>query len=335
MKINLFRLKTRLCSIVVFIALFVLTFGIVPPAHAAALTAMKDTLTREHISTVSNHTIVFTTPSGIASGNSIVLTFPAGFNIASVVMADVTVQAVAVTSATPSGQVLTIGCGGSNVVSAAGTATIAINNTKITNPASAGSYIVSISTTLGDTGSFAIPISTDDQVVVGTTVGPYISFALTTTSVTLTTAGGGGANFNSTAYNRGVANTLAASTNSATGYSISYNGATLTSGSYTISAIGATKAASSIGNEQFGINLVSNTIPTTGANESGGNGNPAVQYDTQNQYAFVAGTTTPLASASGTTSDTTYTVTYIANVNQTTEPAAYSTTITYICTGNF
>jgi hypothetical protein len=79
-----------------------------------------------------------------------------------------------------------------------------------------------------------------------------------------------------------------------------------------------------------------NTTPSTGADKSGsGSGAASSDYATANQYRFVANTATTLASASVPTLQNVYTVTYIANVTQITEAAAYTTTITYICTGNF
>ncbi len=96
------------------------------------------------------------------------------------------------------------------------------------------------------------------------------------------------------------------------------------------------KTTSSTGTEQFGINLKDNTTPNTGAEPSGsGSGAPAADYNTVDQFKFVADTTTTLASASDSTASNTFTVTYIVNASQTTEAGAYSTTITYIATGNF
>ena len=304
-------------------------------AHAAALSGISDTLTRIKKSQTANHTLSFTTPTGIANTDTVTLTFAAEFNIASVVGGDVTIEGAAVTSATVLGQVLTITAGAGNVVAAAGTADIVISNNHITNPAAAGTYVVSIAGSFGDTGSFAIVILDDDQVVVGATIDPYLTFTLTTNSVTLTKSGGGNPSWTSTGYNQGAANTLLAATNGATGYTITYNGATLTAGGRTIDAMAA-KAVSSTGAEQFGINLKDNATPNTGTEPSGsGSGAPTADYNTADQYKFVASTTTDLASAAAATASNTFTVSYIANVAAVTEAAAYSTTITYICTGHF
>ena len=169
--------------------------------------------------------------------------------------------------------------------------------------------------------------------VVSTTIDPTLTFTITTNTVTLTKTGGGNPDSSNTGYNEGAANTLAASTNGDGGYTITYNGATLT-GANTIDAM-ATKAASSTGTEQFGINLKDNATPNTGADPSGGTGAPAADYNTADQFRYITGTTTDLASASAPSDTTTFTVTYIVNVAGTTEAEVYSTTITYICTGNF
>lgn len=316
----------------VYLMLAILIFSAYPQViKAASLTAVSDVLTRLKTSETSNHAIQFTTPTGIANTDTIELTF-AGFNIASVVTGDVTIEGAAVTSAVPAGQVLTITAGVANIVAPGGIAHIVISNNHITNPV-AGTYTISIAGSFGDTGALAIAIITDDQVVVSTTIDPYISFAITQNSVTLTKNGGGNPDWNNTGYNNGAANTLAAATNGLSGYSISYNGATLSFGGNTIDAMAA-QAASTTGIEQFGINLKQNTIPATGA-EPVGSGTPSPGYDTANQYKYIVGTPTTLASTGGVSAVTTYTVTYIANVAPETQYGVYNTTITYICTANY
>lgn len=121
---------------------------------------------------------------------------------------------------------------------------------------------------------------------------------------------------------------IEAGTNASSGYVLQYNGATLTDSgiSQTITAIGGTAAASSTGNEQFGFNA---------GTYSGGSGAPGSQYDNTSEYAFVAGSATTFASASGPTATTTYTLTYGANISTGTEAGSYSTTVTYICTATF
>ena len=110
-----------------------INFIFVPPTMAANLTGISDTMSRLLVGTSANHMIQFVTPTGIANGDLVTLTFQSDFNIASIVAGDITLEGAAVTAATPSGQTLTITAGASNVVAAAGTADIAIINNGLMN----------------------------------------------------------------------------------------------------------------------------------------------------------------------------------------------------------
>jgi len=118
---------------------------------------------------------------------------------------------------------------------------------------------------------------------------------------------------------------MVAGTNAASGYSISVQGATLTSGSNTIDPL-LSNTASSPGTEQFGLRI----------NASGGSGLVSVPYAASG-YAYTATSSTPavVAISSTPSSDTTYSVRYIANIASSTEAGSYSTSHTYIATGNF
>ena len=72
-----------------------------------------------------------------------------------------------------------------------------------------------------------------------------------------------------------------------------------------------------------------------GANPSGTApiGSAAGSYGTVNQFAYQSGNT--VASASGDTSTTVFTVSYLANVSTGTEGGNYTTTLTYTATANF
>lgn len=127
------------------------------------------------------------------------------------------------------------------------------------------------------------------------------------------------------------AHTLTASTNATNGYIITVNGTTLTSGGDTITAIGAsaTDVTSGTGTEQFGIRLTT----------SGGNGTVSAPYNgASNMYALDT-TAFPDVVASDSDGDdvaNTYSVFYAANIAVNTEAHTdYSSTLTYIATGNF
>lgn len=330
-------------------------------ARAANLTALSDTLSTDKASTVSNHTIKFTTPTGAGDvTDTITITFPSGFAIGSVNYTDIDLSHGASTgyeteetlAASADGTSWGASFGGGQTLTLthptnAANGDIASNDKviveigtnasggdqQIANPGS-GTHVIAVAGAFGDTGQIAVAIVADDQVIVSVTVDPYISLTLVQNSVTLTKSGGGNPDYQNTGFNNGTANTLAVNTNATSGYTLTYNGATLASGANTINAM-ATKAASSTGTEQFGLNLKDNATPNTGAEPSGGSGAPASDYNTADQFRYIANATTTLASASGATTATTYTVSYIVNVGQTTESGAYSTTITYIATGNF
>lgn len=126
---------------------------------------------------------------------------------------------------------------------------------------------------------------------------------------------------------------MSAATNANSGYAITVNGVTLTSGANTITAL-ASQTASTQGNSQFGINLKANATPSVGSEVSGsGSGTASANYGTADQFRFVTGDT--VASASGPTNSNTYTVSYIANISGSTKPGSYATDLTYIATATF
>lgn len=151
-------------------------------------------------------------------------------------------------------------------------------------------------------------------------------------------------------------------TNAANGASIRAKGTTLTSGANTITGIGATAAASSVGTEQFGFCNYRDTgggsatltpsAPYNHANCSsttqGLNGASTAQFafDTTTACGASAGTATfgegnlgclygdPIATK--TAGDfSTGIVAFIGNISLTTEPGIYTTTMTFIATGNY
>lgn len=320
-----------------FLLAFLVVIILTQIVSAAALTGMKDTQTRLKKSTAANHTIQFTTPTGIAIGNTVTLTFGSDFSIASVVTADVTLEGAAVTSAVPVGQVLTITAGAGNVVAAAGTADIVITNNHITNPTTADSYTIAIAGTFGDTGSLAVAIANEDQVTISATVGSYLTFDVTDSTVTLKALGRSTLDPLLAGFDVDDPATPAqmiASTNNSSGYSITVSGGTLDDGAgHTITAIGGTAAASTPGTAQFGLNLKNNTTPDTGTEVSGGSGAAAGQYAIADSFAFATGNT--VASCASASATTTFTMAYIANIPATQAAGSYTATHTYICTATF
>ena len=131
--------------------------------------------------------------------------------------------------------------------------------------------------------------------------------------------------------------TMNVATNAASGMAVTVSGATLTSGANTITACAACTDAGGAGQgtKQFGINLVANTSPTVGAAASGTPtiGVAATNYNTANSFRFVTGET--IASSTGAINDTTFTISYIANISNVTAAGSYTTTLTYVATATF
>ena len=98
--------------------------------------------------------------------------------------------------------------------------------------------------------------------------------------------------------------------------------------------------ASAVGTEQFGINLVANTSPTTfGANPSYipdstfSFGQVAGGYSTPNLYAYNKGDTVAFSTASS--SATSYTISYIFNISNVTPGGTYTMEHVLVATGTY
>lgn len=124
------------------------------------------------------------------------------------------------------------------------------------------------------------------------------------------------------------------------GYIVKHYGATLTNENGDIIDAMASTGASVQGTEQFGFNLVANTAPTTfGADPqqvpdpSFSFGDVAANYDTTNQFRFVSGET--IASSPTSTGQTTYTISYIANVGGITGAGLYQMTHSIVATATY
>lgn len=209
---------------------------------------------------------------------------------------------------------------------------ITANFASVTNPSAANdvffmritTYSDDAWTTAIDTG--VVATATAGQITVTASVGETLTFTLATATVALGT-------ITTTTTGAGVS-TMTLATNAPSGYSVAYNGTTLTSGENTIAAMAS--GGSDQGTAQFGINLKANATPIIGADTSGsGTGAPTADYNTADTFKFVASTTTPIATASLPTLSNVFTTSYIANVSAVTKSGAYSTAIMYIATANF
>lgn len=127
---------------------------------------------------------------------------------------------------------------------------------------------------------------------------------------------------------------MQARTNAFFGYSIYATGTTFTSGVRSVPAL-PTPTESFVGVGQFGINLADNSVPDIGAGPTGQGTNAVISpaYSTSNKFLFNDGDV--LVTSSGVTRTRKFTASYILNVPANQAPGVYSTTITYVCTGNF
>lgn len=164
-----------------------------------------------------------------------------------------------------------------------------------------------------------------------TTDDPMLEFSVSTTNVTL-------GSLLSSLTRTGTA-TFSVRNYTSSGYVVQAVGAPPSSGSHAL-AVMATPAASVAGTEQFGMNLVANTSPETfGANPvqvpSGdfSYGTAANGYDTANVFKYASGDV--IARANESSGRTEYTISYIANISNTTPGGSYVGTQTLVCTGTY
>lgn len=214
----------------------------------------------------------------------------------------------------------------------------------VTNPDTTNeSFFVRIVTYTGDDFTSAldsgvVAASTAQDISLSATVDESITFCTGTSGITNSSCSGAtGSSIDLgtvTASTTGSGTSqFGVGTNSSSGYSVTVNGATLTSGSDTITA-NATQATSSQGSEQFGLNLRDNATPNIGADVDGaGDGTVEANYNTADQYRFVTG---DAVASDGEADDfRLFTVSYIANISTATEAGAYTATMTYIATATF
>lgn len=128
----------------------------------------------------------------------------------------------------------------------------------------------------------------------------------------------------STAY---ASHTFAAYTNAKEGYTVRVFGQPLNNGEYTLTPIGELSADSVPGTEQFGLNLVANTVPDIGANPQGGIGSAYTGYNVANKYAYSDGAI--IAYATSYSFQTNFTVSVIVNIADDSPAGNYQTLLTY------
>lgn len=122
------------------------------------------------------------------------------------------------------------------------------------------------------------------------------------------------------------------------GYNVSLIGNAPTNGSYSLTAL-SSNSSSVIGNEQFGLNLKNNNTPDIGSepvqvpSSTFSFGSPTANYGIVDSFRFVPGET--VASATKSSGQTDYTLSYIINTSTTTPGGKYSGSQTLLCTGTY
>lgn len=238
---------TLLKTIAIIAGLAILLWSLGLPAlrfaDAANITSVSDVLSDSAPSASANHTISFVTPSGVANGDDIVVTFPGGFTLTGIAEEDIdlNVNGSNVTNANWSvvngGSVITLTMDTGSIAAGA-TTTLRIGthataegspNSQIVNPAAEGSYEIGFTVGASDSGWTRVVILTG--VEVSAAVDTIFTFTVagvaanTVFSGTATTTGASG----STTIPFGTlqagvptttAQSLTVSTNAANGYNV-------------------------------------------------------------------------------------------------------------------
>lgn len=120
------------------------------------------------------------------------------------------------------------------------------------------------------------------------------------------------------------------------GYTVQIEGEAPSNGAHTIDAM-ATTASPQIGTEQFGINLVANTAPQSiGANPDQGEfgaGVASPNYGESNKFRYVSGEA--IATAPKSSGITSFTMTYMINVEGLTPGGKYTSDQTIVVIGTY
>ncbi|MFC1651781.1 hypothetical protein ACFL24_01330 [Patescibacteria group bacterium] len=341
--------------LVFFMVLTFVVFLLPQTADAAALTALSDTMSRLEKSIDSNHTIRFTTPTGVDDASAtITVTMPAGFTIGSVVFGDIDLSHGASTGyeteetlaaaasdtewgAVFAGQVLTL-THPTNAANGDITATDKViveigtnasgGSNQITNHATAATYTIEIGGTFGDDGKIAVVILDDDQFTVSADVDPTLTFSLSANA----TAFGTLSDSSVTTSSPNIVLTI--STNGDDGYTISI----LDTGDTSNPGLYSSENSFMIGSADYSYSNSADLSAVAGYGIQGSSGDATiaspynVSSDNVGGYEITAQT---LATYTGVASAHTVTITSKAKVSSVTPAGSYSDTVTTIATGNF
>lgn len=127
---------------------------------------------------------------------------------------------------------------------------------------------------------------------------------------------------------------MAVGTNATGGFAITAYGSPMAAGTTVIDSP-SVPTASTPGSNQFGINLVENTVPAIGGNPEGtwANAIPSADYGQSNLYKYVPGDV--VAFSPNVSLMRKFTVSYVLNSSQSLRAGVYTTTINYVASGRF
>jgi hypothetical protein len=370
-------LLTRLLSVFLLVAA-ILAQTLTPTSAGAAQITLRD------LTLVANGTTGGSLPSGVVN-HAFRFTLPAGSNVGSIefeycttaadtgVLTCTTPTGLSTTSATLSSQTGATGFTMVNTTQGAPyltrTSSSISSNTavtyqlnSITNPSAANgeTFFVRISTYASnnvtgsaiDTGTVAA--ATNRSIDLTGTMPESLVFCAgatvgTTSSVpdcsTITTGAVAFDALFSPTNTATATSQMAASTNAGSGYVITVNGDTLTSGSNTITEM-SSATTSTEGISQFGLNLKLNTTATStvavgaeaaAANGTNYRGQALAGYNVVDSFKFTDGDSVANSAngGAGGTDAQIFTASYIVNVPGSQPAGTYTTTLTYICTPTF
>lgn len=362
----------KIFILLIVITLLVMSFG-VRGVKAAALTGISDTMDRQKVSEASDHTIKYRVTSGMTSGTIVIDFNTPGFDDGSVEFGDIDffygssqaqVNGACESSCTNATLAAAAGAGAWGAAFAAnvltlsyptsgGTALVANDyvrieigysatggNAQLANPATtstASQKVIEI-VSGSDVGNVAVAILTDDQVAVGATIIPTLTFTISdvvigfgeidSTTVYYATADSSTA---TTEPANNLPTKLTASTNAASGLTITIQstGSGAAAGLYNSTFTELIEAAASTavagGTDGYGV---------YGKNSS--NLTIAEGYDNDsNSDSAITTAATTLASTTGVVSSGTMDVAIKAGIGAATKAGAYTDTLSLICTGNF
>jgi hypothetical protein len=336
-----------------FIIVFSVTlFSLTPNSSAFALLQSRFVRLSDSGTGATSHYLVGFTPTNTTTPVGSILIqfcsndpligdtcpFPTGMNISAAVLSNQTGNTGFSIASSPPGSII-LTRNPANPTSVPSTYDL----TGIVNPSSPGQYYMRLQTfsSIDATGpnieQGGIAIAITPALTVQAVVPPYLAFCTAVTIPNLNCSNASGdlidfGNF-STHQTSSATTQFITATNAQNGYSVTVTGPTMTSGNNVIPN-NSSPTTSRTNNNQFGINLTSNILPSIGGSVIGpGVGQPSANYNQSNNFIYNDG---DIVAGASTASDyNKFTVSYIVNINSSQPEGVYATTISYICLANF